>query len=405
MNTLYQREDIELPYNIDSRFFKFVQDGETKEKYEQRWVVLTENVNSFIEALPVSYESLALSDVSRDDRGPLTVVTANYGDTGLSEDYNGDGELTWWTLSSGIYTYHIKRWVDNNPTAIKEFCDRCMTSYGYEKNEVSVSCNPIAGEPRVMCEGTFTPDVETDIENDPTTDWGDGEEETETEEAESFQCSSTIDTLTPSAALYLEKKLGVYDGRDIVKIINAVEAGEVSYREAGSMGGRITTNGWYSTDDTNPNALDNPVYSESGDCTKDNVDKARVLLKNIPDVMVPSLRVTVVKKIKSADKVSMSTLTGKMSNAGSMSDSISSGNISVNAPAIQKGWDAEGTEYPIKKTVWLNEGASFDAPSVRKRSSLTTGKVYYEGTMSESYRSVSYLEGGACESSTSTMSI
>lgn len=366
--------------------------------------MLTVDVNPFVEALPKSHNGLALSNVSREDRGPLTIVTVTYGDGELTSD-NEDGEISWWTVSGGVYTFHIKRWVDNTPDAIKAFCSDCMTSYGYEKDEVNVSCNPIAGEARVMCEATFTPDVEINEEDDPTTDWGDDPEnieETESENTEGVQCSSTIDTLTPSAALYLELKLGVHDGRGIISVVNAVEAGEVVYRESGSMGGRIKTDGWYSTDDTNPNALDSPVYYDSGDTTKDNVDRARVLLKSIPDVMVPSLRVTIVNKVTSSSKVSMSSLTSKMSGAGSMSDSISGG---IGAPAITFGWDAEGTQYPVKEVKWLNEGASFDGTSVRKRSSLTTGKTFYEGTMSESFRSVAVLQGGACEASTSVMAL
>ena len=402
MEKLFTRSGLQLPYNIDTRFFKWVQEAEQKEKYEQRWAVLTVAVNPFVEALPKSHNGLALSNVSREDRGPLTIVTVTYGDGELSSDKE-DGEISWWTLSGGVYTYHIKRWVSNTPDAIKAFCNHCISSYGYEKEEVNVQCSPVAGEARVMCEATFTPDVEVNEEDDPTTEWEEDTppEETESENAESFQCSSTIDTLTPSAALYLELKLGVHDGRGIIKIVNAVEAGEVTYREAGSMGGRIKNAGWYSTDDTNPNALDSPVYSESGDETKDNVDQARVLLKSIPDVMVPSLRVTMVSKVTSSSKVSMSTLTGKMSGAGSMSDSIGS----ISTPAITYGWDAEGTQYPVKSVKWLKEGASFDGTSVRKRSSLTTGKTFYEGTMSESYRSVAILAGGNCESSTSTMAI
>lgn len=41
-STLYQKPDIELPYNIDNRYSKSIQDGITKEKWECRWVVLTE---------------------------------------------------------------------------------------------------------------------------------------------------------------------------------------------------------------------------------------------------------------------------------------------------------------------------------------------------------------------------
>ena len=154
---LYKKEGIDLPYLIDTRYTKWTSEGVVKEKYQRRWVVLISEINSFIEALDVSYNEFALASVERDDRGTITVVTATYGDAGLSDEFlDKDGELAWWTLSNGVYTYHIKRWVNNNPDSIKDFCISCRTSYGYEDKEVSVTCNPIAGEPRVMCEATFT---------------------------------------------------------------------------------------------------------------------------------------------------------------------------------------------------------------------------------------------------------
>ena len=110
-STLYQKPDIQLPYNIDNRYSKNIQEGTVKEKWECRWVVLTEEVNTFISNLEKSYNDLALVDVTRDDRGPLTVVTANYGDSGLTDGYDGDGEISWWSCSGGVLSYHIRRWV------------------------------------------------------------------------------------------------------------------------------------------------------------------------------------------------------------------------------------------------------------------------------------------------------
>lgn len=406
-STLYQKADLQLPYCIDTRYFKWIEEGKQKEKFEQRWVVYTEEVNTFIEGLAVNHEELALANVSREDRGPLAIVTATYGDNGLTneEALELDGEIDWWTVSSGIRTFHIRRWVTNTPEEIKAFCEHCMSDYGYEPDQVSVSCNPQAGEPQVMCEATFTEDVEEDPEFDPTIDEDDEEDK---EETETFNCSSTIDTLTPSAALYIEQKMNTGEGEavEILKIINGLEAGELVYREAGSLGGRVTLSGWYSTDDTNPNALDNPVYVDGGLTTKDKVDEARVLLKNIPDVMVPSLRVTLTNKITSKNKLTVAAMTSKMINAGTKTDEITiSGNNKLSTPSITEGWDAEGTKYPIQSIQWLNEGTSFDGSSVKKRSSLTTGKTFYQGTMSESYRTVAVLGTATCDSGTTSQSV
>lgn len=388
--------------------YRWIEEGQEKVKYEQKWAVYTTEVNSFIQNLPTSYEGKSLQTPSREEKGPLTIVTITYGDKDLRSEYDGDGEISWWSCSGGVLSYHIRRWVNNTPDAIKAFCSSCMNSYGYEKDEVTVSCNPVAGEPRVMCEATFTPDIEVEEENDPTTgdNWDDPDEEPEDqEETESFNCSSTLDTLTPSAETYLQVKLKVTDPRDIIKIVNGVEAGELVYRKAGDFGGRIKADGWYRTDDTNPNALDDPAYYDNGETTKKNVDDARVLLKNIPDVVVPSLRVTTTTKVTSKNKVTMQSLNNSMGEAGSMSSSISGGGMSMNAPTFTHAWDSEGNQYPIQKTEWLNEGTSFDGSSVRKRSSLTTGKTFYEGTKSTSYRSISTLKGSGYESSASSVNI
>jgi hypothetical protein len=109
--------------------------------------------------------------------------------------------------------------------------------------------------------------------------------------------------------------------------------------------------------------------------------------------MIPSIRVTVTKKVTAADKMSLSSISNSMSRAGEESTSIEAGSTSIAAPKSIKAKDAEGNEYVIRETVWLNEGSSFDGTSIRKRSSLTTGKTFYEGTSSTSYRSISTLAG------------
>lgn len=434
-STLYQKADLQLPYCIDTRYFKWIEEGKQKEKFEQRWVVYTEEVNTFIEGLAVNHEELALANVSREDRGPLTIVTATYGDNGLTneEALELDGEIDWWTVSGGVKTFHIRRWVTNTPEEIKAFCEHCMSDYGYEPEQVSVSCNPQAGEPEVMCEATFTEDVEEDPEFDPTT----SDDDEDKKETEGINCSSTIDTLTPSAALYLERKMNLAtgDGATILKIINGVEAGELVYRKAGSLGGRVIDSGWYSTDDTNPNALNEPVYREGGgsnnessdgttgdgndgttgggnessngttttaNVNKANVDKARVLIKNIPDVMVPSIRITVTETITTKKKLTAVAMVNSFTSAGQKGNTISITNgVQIPAPAITEGWDAEGITYPLKSVEWMDEGTSFDGSTVKKRSSLTTGRSFYQGTMSKSFRSIATLMPACAEGTVS----
>ena len=407
-STLYQKPDVELPYNIDTRYSKSVQEGTTKEKYEQRWVVLTEQVNDFITTLPTSYNNLALVDVTREDRGPLTILTANYGDSGLLESYTGDGEISWWTFGGSVYSYHIRRWVANNPAAIKDFCTHCVRNYGYQSDEVTVNCNPIAGEPRVMCEATFTPDIETNEEQDPTTSpgWSEITEEDEEpqESGESVQVAGTMDSLTPPAPIYVAHKLGVTvdQAREIISIINQVERGEITYKRKGDYGESITTNGWYSTDETNPNALKSPIYQDSGHTSKNNVDSAEVYLQNISDVLVPAFKVTVTTTVKAKHKMTLQKAVSN-SSIGAYSKTIKAGTSTIQAPSGLQGRDGNGTAYTMSDSEWLDEGVSFDLSSTRKRSSLTTGQTYYEGTQSHSYRLISYLTD--CNDSSSTQSI
>jgi hypothetical protein len=83
-----------------------------------------------------------------------------------------------------------------------------------------------------------------------------------------------------------------------------------------------------------------------------------------------------------------------MTSAGTETKVIKSGNVTIPVPTGIQAKDVEGTIYPIRNINWLNEGTSFDGTSIRKKSSLTTGKTYYEGTMSTSYRTVVTLSAG-----------
>lgn len=466
MDTLYKKEDLELPYNIDSRFFKFVQDGETKEKYEQRWVVLTEEVNSFIEALPISYESLALSDVSREDRGPLTIVTANYGDMGLSEDYDGDGELSWWTLSSGVYTYHIKRWVDNNENAIKAFCEYCMSSFGYSDEEVSVHCNPIAGEPRVMCEGTFTPN--DDFGGDGGDSGFNDDEADENgliEDSNGIQFNTSINSMTVPVRSYVSHKLGIdlTSADRVINLVSRIDNGELVYKKQGTYGVQMPAeSGWYLTDD-NPQALQNPPeVREDTICTPSNVADCRLAMNAVPEAQFISIKVTATTTVKSRDKLTTTKLQNKFNETGKVEEGTtaesaggaynpnnykpnpedpnkqgeyieqpndipgSNGGLGITKnPEIEIGktkmtipkncWvatDPEGHTYPLNCS-WVNEGVSFDATTVKSHYS-TDRRVYYQGTMVQSYGTISSFSnlmggqnasGAPCSSSTSSQSI
>lgn len=380
-STLYKKADVELPYNIDTRMFKWVQEGETKQKYEQKWVTYTEQANSFIEQLPHSYEGLSLQTPSREDRGPLTIITVTYGDSELTEDYVGDGEITWWTLSSGVYTFHVKKWVTNTPDAIKTWCEYCMSSYGYEDEEVSVDCSPVAGEPRVMCHATFTPDIETNEANDPTTDEEGGEEEVK-EEAQSINCSSQIDVVGNTKEQYAMARYP-YNYQHILEVLDAVEGGRVVYRNSGDFGGRVKLSGWYSTDDTNPNALDTPIYTD----TTSQVAQWKASLEVLPDILVPSLRVSISNKLTSKNMITPQSMSSKMLKAGNKTDQISSGGFTLSAPAANmEVEDTQGNKYKIEQTKWLYEGCSYDVTATKARKSYKTGKTFYEGTCSESWR-------------------
>jgi hypothetical protein len=148
-----------------------------------------------------------------------------------------------------------------------------------------------------MTEATFTPDIETDENNDPTTseDWeNEDEEQVLKEEAQSINCSSTTDVVGNCKEWYAKARYGE-NAKHVLEVVQAVEEGRVIYRRSGDFGGRVKANGWYSTDDTNPNALDNPRYTEP----EGTVAGWKAALENLPDIIVPSLRVSISNKLTS----------------------------------------------------------------------------------------------------------
>lgn len=361
----------------------------------------------------------------------------------MSSEYAGDGEISWWTFGGSVYSYHIRRWVTNTPDAIKAFCKSCTTDYGYTKDEVTVNCNPVAGEPRVMCEATFTPNIEN-LDEDGNYSGGDfddneADEEGLVEEGNSIQFNSSTDSMAVPTSSYVSVKLGcsLMEADNLIALVGRVDSGELVYREAGTYGGSMPpASGWYYADD-NPQALRKPAVVEGGIETADNVAKCRAAMQNVPEASFTSIRVTTTSTISSRTKITNQTLQNKFSETGKTEQgSVSNiggsannggqhpendipgtgGNVGIEKnPALNAGgasieippncWvatDPEGHTYPLV-CGWLNEGTSFDATTV-KSNYTTDRRVYYTGTMTQSYRTTATfanLEGG-CNSGSGT---
>lgn len=387
MNNLYKKPQYNLPYNISSKYFKSITAGEVKQKYENKWLLYTTDVNEFVKNAPLSYNSLALTSADRDERGPLTVVTLNYGQEELSENYNGDGEISWWSYANGVYTYHIKRWVTNTPQDIKNFIQHCLVDYGYQENEVTVNCNPTAGEPRTMAEATFTPNLEMNQGSDPTiTDGWDDEEEQEkvVEQLENIQVQTGTTNIELPPATWVSKKcsLSEVQAEQYISLLQKIQRGELRYFKQGSNGGTTKTSGWYSTDDTNPNALTEVQYTEE-QYSKGVLDNVEIALASIPTLLIPSIRVTLNKKVKAKQR---ETLQGLITNSlGTKKQStITCGGQSLTVPNSQQGL-AAGYKFPLTTDGWMLQGTSFDGGSVRAKTSYKTSKKYYQGSMTQSY--------------------
>lgn len=380
MTGLIKDPNKDLPFNIDNRYSKWYSENELKEKYECRWVVLTEQANEFITALAPDYEGLALSNIARDDRGPLTIITASYGEAGWDED----GELTWWTLSNGVYTYHIRRRVKNDADSIKEFCEHCKHDYGYEEKEVSVNCSPTFGEEYIYCEGTFTETEEEEPE------WGTNEESGEEndiiEETESVNFSSSVTQVPIPIWSYLEKVLGFTHPWDVSDFQEAVDSGKYVWRNAGDFGNGIKQDGWYEAGDNNPQAWDEPTYTAY---TKEMVDKCRQAKKQIPTVPILVLKASFRTKVSSKDKLTLN----KLSVSGA-----SSAPSALQIPNELQSVEWGGHTYDLN-TKWVKEGTSFDGSSVKKHNPLSPqGQTFYTGTKTDSYVTLTTFVPPGCAS-------
>jgi hypothetical protein len=59
--TLYKKNDLTLPHLIESKRLVWMEEGRQKTKLEEQWVVLSENVNDFIENLARSKDGKSLN--------------------------------------------------------------------------------------------------------------------------------------------------------------------------------------------------------------------------------------------------------------------------------------------------------------------------------------------------------
>lgn len=384
----------DLPFNIDNRYSKWYSENELKEKYECRWVVLTEQANEFIIGLAPDYQGLALSNIARDDRGPLTIITASYGEAGWDED----GELTWWTLSNGIYTYHIRRRVKNDADSIHQFCEHCKHDYGYEEEEVSVNCSPTFGEEYIYCEGTFTESQEEEPEwgTDPET----GAENDMVEEEESINFTSSLTQVPIPIWSYLEKVLGETHPWDVSNFQEEVDSGKYIWRDEGDFGNGIQVAGWYETNDTNPQAWNNPATRT---WKKEQVDKCRQAKKQIPNIPIIVLKASIRTKVTSKEKLSLNKLSSRGS--GSIPSALA-------IPEELKSVTWGGHTYELN-TKWVKEGTNFDGTASKKHKTIkqsskpsgsgnsTSGRedgIFYTGTITDSYITMTTFVPPTCSS-------
>lgn len=380
----------ELPHLLGTQYTKSVSDGQIKEQYQLRYIVLNDEVNSFIQSLPINYEEHALASTSRDERGGFTIVTAQYGEAGMTDDalQNEDGEIHWWTLSSGKYTYHVKKLVRNTPEAIKAFCERCKTSYGYAANETSVSMSPSYGEKYVYAEATFT-ENESQGGSSGGDDFNDDEadENGNIEAVESVSMSNSQDVITIPTDQYLYGEFGV-DWKSIYDLVQDEDSGKRVYREEGALG-VVKYSGWYDATDDNLKSLEEGkgVIQATETVSKANVDKCRLMLQNIPTATITNITVTFNNSISSRSPLSLNTIKAKLSDAGTLSDSISMSGFSMSTPeSLKKTRDTNGKEHPLE-VKWQNLGCSFDISSVKKKYGKNQ-MPYYTGNYTTQYKTV-----------------
>jgi hypothetical protein len=263
-----------------------------------------------------------------------------------------------------------------------------------------------------MCEATFT---RTEEEVNGESGGGEGEEEedeTETEEADGIQVTSSLQEITLDTQKAVAKRLGieVYDTR--FTIAQNVKSGKYVAKKAGELGGYIKKDGWYDATEDNIQGWEEPEYPFEDGWAEDDIARVNNLMAGTYTATVPCIHVSISTKKTSADKITVSSISGMMSGVGALTDKISVGGASMSIPSsLTKVKDSAGNEYAAE-TKWLYEGASFDGGSVRAKtkSKLTTSvdgkpvrelKKCYEGRVTHSYRTVTTLVVDCPESTTS----
>lgn len=388
---LYSKEGISLPYLIDIDKEKWIADGNEKVKYTQKWAVLGTEANAFIEGLTTSYNGLALTSTSREDRGALCIITATYGEAVFT---NNQGEQEWWSLSGGKYTKHKTKWVSNNASAIRAFCETCKAQATYQDG-VSVSCNPIAGEPKVLCEAQWTEeDADAGGSGDEDTESGGGsggdqeEEESNKETGKAVQFSSTTETLVLDHDTLVQKHPKITENKDALKIIPLLESGSVSWQESKGANGIPSKTGWYRVTNNSLALKEGPIV-DNENLTPELVGEIKRILDNPPQFIFPVIRATVSNRVESSDNMSIKAMTADLGNVGSKSQSISAGGSTVGAPQLKplNTTDTMGLQF---QTQWLYEGASYDQGSTHTKA--LNGKLKFVGEVTKSYRTITEVQ-------------
>ena len=389
---LYSKEGISLPYLIDIDKEKWIAEGAEKVKYTQKWAVLGTEANAFIEGLTTSYNGLALTSTSREDRGALCIITATYGEAVFT---NNQGEQEWWSLSGGKYTKHKTKWVSNNASAIRAFCETCKAQATYQDG-VSVSCNPVAGEPKVLCEAQWTEeDAEAGGDEEDTESGGgsggsggDEEEESNKETGKAVQFSSTTETLVLDHDTLVQKHPKITDNKDALKIIPLLESGSVSWQVSKGANGIPSKTGWYRVTNNTLALKEGPIV-DNENLTPELVGEIKRILDNPPQFIFPVIRATVSNRVESSDNMSIKAMTSDLGNVGSKSQSINAGGSAVGAPQLKplNTTDTMGLNF---QTQWLYEGASYDQGSTHTKA--LNGKLKFVGEVTKSYRTITEVQ-------------
>lgn len=331
-----------------------------------------------------------LVSTAREDRGAITVITATYGDTTFSDT---NGECEWWSVSSGTYTRHRSKWVENTPSAIKAFCSQCLAEATY-KDGCSVSCNPQAGEELVLCEATWSdrPD-DTDDNNEGEEggeggDGGDGgntEQEAVKETGKSVQFSSSTETITLDYDQLKDKHPKIKANPDALKVITLMENGSVSWQK--SNGGLIEKSGWYKVTNNNLALKEGPVV-DNEKITPELVGEIKRILDNPPQFTFPVIRCSVTSKVEGSSSMSVSGMVADLGSVGTKMQTISAGNSAVKAPQLTP-LNVVGIDGLTFKTNWIYEGSSYDNSGTYSKA--VNGKLKFIGEVTKSYRTITEL--------------